>query len=69
MESHFLRKTRESLARNLALAENLMDFLYGSGLLSMYFYSVLNYPQAHRESYGKSSFPLTLFYERIYARH
>jgi hypothetical protein len=40
MEAHFRQKAVQSLARNLSLAENLVDFLYGSAMLSMYFHSI-----------------------------
>jgi hypothetical protein len=53
MEAHFRQKALQSLARNLSMAENLVDFMCGTSMISMYFYSILNVKRAEYMIYGR----------------
>jgi hypothetical protein len=49
----FLKKTRKALRRNLSMAENLLDFLITTNLLSTYLWFSMKHTEAIHEGNGK----------------
>jgi hypothetical protein len=58
-EAEFLKRTRRALSGNLAMAENLFDFLQATCLLSRYLYYRTRMAQAHHECAGTPNVKLT----------
>jgi hypothetical protein len=54
-EAVFLKKTRESLVRNIAMVEDMLDFLIATCLLSRYLYSKGRYEEGHHAIAGITS--------------
>jgi hypothetical protein len=55
VEAVLFKKTRQALARNLAFARNIFDYLLASTLVAKYLHSTMRHAEGHHEAAGMLS--------------